>query len=533
MSKNVSLEAWRDQIARSKKLNKQLAEAKEATVIEEAPATEPVKEAPVVSQEPDVAPVSAEAVADEVNVPVEEAAVETEAAPEVTSEDPNWTDGVTRSEVVREAMVVAAEAQKAEEVVAAEAAQIVEETAAPEVQEEPAEEVSVTTEAPEVTSEPPAPVENKVAEAIEKLTKGTQSKAGMIYTRVDRPVKRYKAIFNEGLRRFCADAIMADNAPQQVTLRCFPVRKSNKLGIWEEGGAYNNKGNVLMVTDAYGNPKEAISAYHDSDVYNGKHAFIPISMYDHVVLGVADGDKKIIGVYHVSQISPITKDGGTITCNKVVTLTPLDDENNKIRLAQNLTEYETKWMGKKEDEDIHPVLNKVLTVADEALHTTELTHPIYIKDYSHYHLNSDDYWNVLQDADYISKLVTYPDMATTYAALDEAFAKLFSEVDTSGKDSVVITTLNLIKTKSGKEVLVAFISGLLYSRQTNSSAEANGGGRFFYGRVILNPETKFYYPDTSPEKSVSYETILDLIKKRYVRPDGNYDILVTALRRMK
>ena len=525
MSKNVSLEAWRDQIARSKKLNKQLAEAKEAAAaIEEAPATEPVEETPVVSQEPEVAPA--------VDAPVEEAVVESEPAPEVTPEDPNFTDGVVPQKLVAEAMAAAEEAQEAEEVVAAEAAQIEEETAAPEVQEEPAEEVSATTEAPEVTPEPPAPAENKVAEAIAKVTKTEQSKTGMIYTRVDRPLKRYKSIFNEGLRRFCADAMLTNDAPQQVTLKCYPVRKSNKLGIWEEGGLYNSKGNVLMITDAYGNPKEAISAYHDPDVYNGKHAFIPISLYDHVVLGVADGNKKVIGIYHVSQISPITKEGGTITCNKVVTSKPLNDEYDDIILEQKLTEYELKWMC-NEGDDIHPVLNKVLVVADEALHTAELTRPIYIKDYSHYHLNSDDYWNVLQDADYIAKLVTYPDMESTYDALNEAFTKLFSETDTSGKDSVVITTLNLIKTKSGKEALVAFISGLLYSRQTNSSAEANGGSRFFYGRVILTPDVKFYYPDTSPEKSVSYETILDLIKRHYVRPDGNYDILVTALRRMK
>ena len=42
MPKSVGLDQWKEQIARSKRLNKKIAEAKEAAAIEEAPAEETV-----------------------------------------------------------------------------------------------------------------------------------------------------------------------------------------------------------------------------------------------------------------------------------------------------------------------------------------------------------------------------------------------------------------------------------------------------------------------------------------------------------
>ena len=306
--------------------------------------------------------------------------------------------------------------------------------------------------------------------------------------------------------------------------------KNYKLGIWEEGGAANNRGSVLLVTDQYGKPKEAVTAYNNPNVFNGKHAFIPLNMYDHVILGVSDINTKLIGIYHVSQVVNITKEGGSIVCDRVATVKPRDDEYDDISLASSLTDYEQEWLCTKDDgtDDADTVLDNVLNIASSTLYDTHVCHPLYIKDYyTEFRLNDKDYWNVLQDTEYLGKLVQYQDVGSAYAALDETFAELFDTTDLSGKDPLAIITLNLTKSANGTERLIVYISGIVYDKATSSSK----GSRIYYGAVVLKPECKFYYPDT-PEALLSYESIVSSIKKRYTMPDGNYGICVTTLKRM-
>ena len=326
------------------------------------------------------------------------------------------------------------------------------------------------------------------------------------------------------------EAVTSGKIPDRVPLKCTCIYKSNCLGIWEEGGAYNGRGNVLLVTDMYGKSKEAIIAYHNPNTYNGKHSLIRVDTHDHIVLGVQENNKKYIGIYHVVAGSAITKDGGNIICDRVATVTNRDDEHDDILLVENLTDYEQTWLCEDnvDSESCSTVLDNVLDVATETLFETEVTHPLYIKQYAAYHLNKEDYWDVLRDKEYIDTVVTYRTVEESYNALDEMFAAMFANVDLSGKDPIVIVTMSLIKTKSGEDMLIAYISGLIYNKTTNTSA----GSRVFYGRVRLTPESVFYYPD-SPENHVSYETVVTNIKKYLARPDGNYNIAITALKRMK
>ena len=506
MPKSVGLDQWKEQIAKSKRLNKKIAEEQAANTKEEVATDEAPEVAPVTdSIEVTVNEPSTEVTEPQVEVTAEAPVVETtndEVAPESepTSEVPD-SDGIVPGEEVYEAIVAAT----------TDTTPVVEENIASEYTE------STVTD------------NDNSSDTISNFG-SFESKPLFKHGRIDKSNTKYKGIQQESLRSFCNEALLKGDIPEQIVLQCGIIRKNYKLGIWEEGGAANNRGSVLLVTDQYGKPKEAVTAYNNPNVFNGKHAFIPLNMYDHVILGVSDINTKLIGIYHVSQVVNITKEGGSIVCDRVATVRPRDDEYDDISLASSLTDYEQEWLCAKDDgtDDAATVLDNVLNIASSTLYDNHVCHPLYIKDYyTEFRLNDKDYWNVLQDTEYLGKLVQYQDVGSAYAALDETFAELFDTTDLSGKDPLAIITLNLTKSANGTERLIVYISGIVYDKATSSS----NGSRIYYGAVVLKPECKFYYPDT-PEALLSYESIVSSIKKRYTMPDGNYGICVTTLKRM-
>lgn len=505
MPKSVGLDQWKEQIARSKRLNKKIAEAKEAASIEEAP---------VVSQESEVAPVT-----NDVEVTVNEPATEVaEPQVEVTAEAPvvETTDNDEVALEVTEHINEMTESEPASDI--------------PDAEKMISNEAELKAKEEDTTDTESTVSDNSNSTDTVSNFGSFESKPLFKHGRIDKSNTKYKGIQQESLRSFCNDALLKGDIPEQIVLQCGIIRKNYKLGIWEEGGSTNNRGSVLLVTDQYGKPKEAVTAYNNPNVFNGKHAFIPVNMYDHVILGVSDINTKLVGIYHVSQVVNITKEGGSIVCDRVATVKSRDDEYDDISLANSLTDYEQEWLCDKGDgtNDACVVLDDVVNIANNTLYDTRVCHPLYIKDYyTEFRLNDKDYWNVLQDTEYLGKLVQYPDVESAYAALDEMFAELFDTTDLSGKDPLAIITLNLTKSANGTERLIVYISGIVYDKATSSSA----GSRIYYGAVVLKPECKFYYPDT-PESPVSYESIVSNIKKRYTMPDGNYGICVTTLKRM-
>lgn len=514
MPKSVGLDQWKEQIARSKRLNKKIAEeqaanTKEEVATDEAPEVAPVTDSIEVTVNEPSTEVTAEA-------PVVET-TDDEVAPEVTELINEMSESESTSEVSNsDGIAPSEEVYEAEVEVTTDTVPVVEESVDPESTDDNATDTVVADN-------------DNSADTISNFG-SFESKPLFKHGRIDKSNKKYKGIQQESLRSFCNEALLKGDIPEQIVLQCGIIRKNYKLGIWEEGGAANNRGSILLVTDQYGKPKEAVTAYNNPNVFNGKHAFIPVNMYDHVILGVSDINTKLIGIYHVSQVVNITKEGGSIVCDRVATIKPRDDEYDDISLANSLTDYEQEWLCAKDDgtDDAATVLDNVLNIASSTLYDTQVCHPLYIKDYyTDFRLNEKDYWNVLQDTEYLGKLVQYPDIESAYAALDEMFAELFDTTDLSGKDPLAVITLNLTKSANGTERLIVYISGIVYDKATSSSV----GSRIYYGVVVLKPECKFYYPDT-PETPLSYESIVSSIKKRYTMPDGNYGICVTTLKRM-
>lgn len=483
MSNNVGLDDWKAAIARSKELNKKIAEAAKANTTEEAPSvTEPVMDE-----------VSAEVVTDN---PVEVVA-------EKPVEEP-VADNVVAEEAVAE--------------------NVTEQT----VEEAPA----VYVKQPNVAIE-----DEKLMKGLENAARNTATKKSkcefdFVDIRVDGPTKKYKGIMNEGLRNFRTEALANDKIPDQVTLECSVIYTKNCLGVWEEGGSYRNKGSVLLVTDMYGKAKEAVTSYHNPNTCNGHHSLIPVDINDHVVLGIQENNKKLIGVYRISQESVINKNSGSIICNKVATITAKDEDHDDIVLIKDLNECEQTWLCEDKDDsgNVSEMLDDVLDVATKILFETDVSHPLYIKQYTLYNMKriEQDYWDVLRDKAYTDSMVRFSTLGEAYASLDEVFDNIFANMNLSGKAPLVVicTTVGT----DNKSVNV-HISVLLFDKNTKSSV----GNRIYYCGVHFSPtaaESKFYYPDT-PDKQVSYETVATHIKERLIRPDGKYNPSLIALERMK
>lgn len=484
MSNNVGLDDWRAAIARSKELNKKIAEAAKANTTEEAPAvTEPVMDE--VSTDV-VADNSVEVVAEK---PMEEPAV----------------DNVVVEEAVAE--------------------NVTEQT----VEEAPA----VYVKQPNVAIE-----DEKLMKGLENAARNTATKKSKCEfdfqnIRVDGPTKKYKGIMNKGLHNFRNEVLANGNIPDQVTLECSAIYTKNCLGVWEEGGSYRNRGSVLLVTDMYGKAKEAVTAYHNPNTCNGRHSLIPVDINDHVVLGIQENNKKLIGVYRISHESAIINEkSGSIICDKVATITAKDEDHDDIILIKDLNECEQTWLCEDKDDsgNVSEMLDDVLDVATKTLFETDISHPLYIKQYAPYNANriKKDYWDVCRDKTYTDGMVRFSTLDEAYASLDGVFDNIFANMNLSGKAPLVVVCSTV---GTDNESVNVHISVLLYDTNTKSSV----GNRIYYCGVHFSPKTpgsKFYYPDT-PEKRVSYETVAAYIKEHLIRPDGKFDPSLIALERMK
>ena len=78
------------------------------------------------------------------------------------------------------------------------------------------------------------------------------------------------------------------------------IQYSGSYVIWEEGGAEQNHGSVLVVATATGDKKDPLQVFHNDKIKNGRHASIILEKGDLVILGVNTNDSRIIVAYEVT-----------------------------------------------------------------------------------------------------------------------------------------------------------------------------------------------------------------------------------------
>lgn len=529
MPKSISPAEWKKAVAEQKQRNKQLMEEREAAITEDAPATEPTEE--VIEE---VAPESTATTV--VAEPAKEPEPTVEPAPEVVE--------ATEEPVVEDV----------EEVVTTDTDVVTEETA------------PVAEDAPVAEPEEPV-VDNASTEALNfddlqksfqdlwnrNSDKKTSKTSGIRYERISNGAREVKSIFQPDFAKLCSKVLLGESMPETFEITCTLLNKSNRVALWEEGGSYLGNGNVLMITDAYGNPKDAVAAYHDHSKVCGKHALIPISLYDHLVIGVRNDTKKCIGIYRIDTITPSKpKMPGVAICTQVVSDTPRDEDHDDIIVSTNLKSYEANWLcGADENSgstQASDKLDKILTIADQTLCNEDASSPIYIKKYCKYHLNDNDYRKVITDKDYIAKLTKYNTVTEMYEAFDKVSTEYFDTHDAKHEDFVCVVTLQLKVLESGRAIVLVFVSGLIYPKVIRSKVDASQDkqtkqpeyilpettpeGRVYYGYAFLGEDELFYYPDENADMKIvrRFAHIVDKLKARKDPVTGGYVGLTVALR---
>jgi hypothetical protein len=528
MPKSISPAEWKKAVAEQKQRNKQLMEEREAAITEDAPATEPTEE---------VIEVAPESTATTV---VAEPAKEPEPAPEAPEEP-----------VVEDV----------EEVVTADTDAVIEE-ATPVAEDAPvieSEELVTDNTSTESLSF------DDLQKSFQDLSNRSSDKktspviSSIHFGRIGNGAREVKSIAQPDFAKLCSKVLLGESMPETFEITCTLLNKSNRVALWEEGGSYLGNGNVLMITDAYGNPKDVVAAYHDHSKVCGKHALIPISLYDHLVIGVRNDTKKCIGIYRIDTITPSKpKMPGVAICTRVVLDVPRDEDHDDITVSTNLKSYEANWLcgadEKSGSTQASTKLDKILTIADQALCNEDASSPIYIKKYYKYYLNKADYDKVLQDQDYVAKLTKYNTVTELYEAFDKVSTEYLNTHDVKREDFVCVVSLQLYMLQSGRALIAVIVSGLVYpkvirpkvDKQPNANApqgkqtkqpeyilpETTPEGRIYYGYAFLGEDELFYYPDENADMKIvrRFSHIVDKLKERKDPTNGKYTAETAAFR---
>ena len=370
---------------------------------------------------------------------------------------------------------------------------------APVVEEPVAEPEQVTEKTAVETPEEPK-AEQPTAEP-----KAVETNNQILYGRVDGYGTRTKVvgIVSRTLRHLCEHLEVAaeDNTEldSQVTFDgLVPKSKKGGVAIWEEGGAVHGSGSALIVANSDGSKPQAYRAFHDKDIFNGRHALVPVDVGSYIVVAYATPKQDTVIIYRVKDLT-IRGDVADIVTELIAAAA-----GDEINFYDRATEEEHKLFAPQS-----PIVNAAYTQAT----THHSTAPAYIADYSPAHLDETDYWDAIADSGYRSILKKYNTLADAYQAAGEYLAHA---VDNCGKkdDALIITTIDI---PDGHEDTVrVFISGVVYTKndRTNAKRGSSEGQRGFYARVILQGDDILYYADKDIEHGVSVPRALAVLNSK-------------------
>ena len=512
MADSYTMEEWRQQIAAAKEQNRRLAQqaAVAAAAVEAQPVEAPAEQAapePVVEQ------------------PAEVVAEETAAPAEVPAEAPTAPAEPAPAE---EKVVTAPEPVASEEklVVETKPAPVAEAPEIKTVVEEVSEEQLMANLKAMGTNKPSKKKANKTSDVERKFTVACLDEGD----RID-----FRPIHNPALLKFANEVYRNNTIPEELTIPCERVRRnrSQELGIWEEGGSHNSQGTVLLVTDGLGRPKSAITGYHSRNKCNGKHAFITINEGDHILIGARKNDTYALCLMRLTDFVISQDPNGECTAKAICVASNdnlKDSAGDTLDIsAGKLNDEERIWI--PEADSSSDLVNILFEKGSTVLRSERVTNPIYVQKYTHrYNIDKVDYDDaVSNDAKYAAKMKIYKSLDDLYGDLDGVFDNYFANTAMSGELPLVIINLSFETTlKTGKEVVMAHVHGLVYNKAENSSR----GNRLFYGAIPVYADTGFYSPN-NPNKVYSKEHIAKwLVTRNSKDKDGKWNPKIWSLVRM-
>ena len=535
MPKSYTMMEWRNKIAHDKKLNQLL--ANQAVAEEKAPV---VDSTPETVTQPEV---TAETPAPEVEAVVAPAPATESVTEPVTEEVPEVAESESTDTV-----------ETVEEPITDVTALVTEST-----EEQAAEPVTETVTTTEVETAPEPADDTSVQEIINNLETNLKSKESSkkhfndeyIHSRLGEELGcQYKGTFNPAVADFEKEAFTNNRILNTLTLPCDLIRRKVKsLGLWEEGGARNGRGTVLLVADANCMPKEVIVAYHNRKVRNGRHALISIDEGDHILVGCRRGNKYAMAIMRlVNPVLGFDKESCSIDAVCIADTNNLtEDAEDSVNIYVDMLNETEKALTKSDAEDatISGVLADLFTTGSTVLRTEGAISPAYVKKYRKFKPDFDDYHDATRnDVEFINSCRKCQSVTEVYADLDKVFDEYFKNGDVKGTEPVVTVDINIaITPKTHQEILMAHICGFIIDRNNHKSKtvikDEHGNeivthnGRVFYAAVPIYADTGFYWPDEDPSKPHSKNAVYTWFKSDNKQDaNGKYTPKVSGLIRV-
>lgn len=257
--------------------------------------------------------------------------------------------------------------------------------------------------------------------------------------------------------------------------------------VWDEGGFDGKLGHALIVTDEKGFPVIPNFVYHNSTIYNSRHALVPVTVGNFIIFGGKDveAQRSIVAVYRVIDID---------------TNTP-----NVPKFKVHLVAYMTEgvWQKFEEEDTIWSEDSDAIVAIIERLNEENAKRACYIRRYRERRLDVNDMNDILSDNEFMS---TCQEVSSVEEAYQHAAAALTGHFDQLDKS--VYPGMYVAVTMDENEVVKIYFIGCLY----NVIEHTSKGNRLFINSVTLSDNGSFSYPDRYLENVMSVEDIKKNLK---------------------
>ena len=288
-------------------------------------------------------------------------------------------------------------------------------------------------------------------------------------------------------------------------LKFFGVYNRKKEScVWEEGGADDTKGSVLLVTDPEGNPLTPSFSLTNTNVVNGKHALVPVWSGCYMLMGGQRKGQEILTVYKITSVE-----------------SSIDAHLSSPSFTLDLICYSN---GGEFTSNVESTFWSVEAPAWKAamkrMYEKHAFVPAYVNDYKEFILDVatlNDLNDALSEPNFVNTIEVLPDLKTAYKVVGEQLGKEMLELDKYECAQLIVYPVYQ------QESVDVWILGLIYNRDTHSSV----GRRIAYKRVVLHEDDvcQFYYPDRTEKESVPFDTLAKALKR-------NNGSIINAFRRL-
>lgn len=311
---------------------------------------------------------------------------------------------------------------------------------------------------------------------------------------------------NRTLYKFLKDFNKTGEIDGELLIAGHNLRVEKNMGLWEEGGSAGHEGFVILATDKDGRRIQPLIVHNNTSKINGKHALLPMAKGNFIIMGGWNHKIEILAIYQVDEMKYVPD--------------PKHPKEEFPRFDSTLVAClsDAKFTVYEQDRCIFNIDSPVIDAALERMHDEEAKTAAYVRDYKYIACNYSDVRECTKDEAFVATMAHCPTLDEAYEEVSTILAKQMEKgyVKDVYPEMIVVQAYNPTAKRIG-----IYVMGMNYDAAKKTSA----GARLIYRYAILAPGDTFYYPDKDPDQSITYEVLLEHLRR-------NNGSIATAFRRM-